>query len=160
MFCYHHLGEQALPHRADSGVDYRVTADSRRARTDHATRSACHCHCHRHRHRHCHSSVTATALLVTPDQPTPPAASVDSAASANFEGSNTPCHTAEASNADHDGKPCLHCVLCDLAGASVPPTVPTVPRDTLHELPESIDSVAFTSFIAELPQRPPSLSRA
>lgn len=98
--------------------------------------------------------ATATASLVTLDQSTPLAASAD------FDSSNTPCHTAEESNADHDGKPCSHCVLCHLAGAIVPPTVPTMPRNTLHELPESIDSVAFTSFIAELPQRPPSLPRA
>ncbi len=71
-----------------------------------------------------------------------------------------PCHASDSSGPNVDGKPCSHCVLCHLAGAIVPPTVPTMPLNTRHDSPKSIDSVSFTSFIAELPQRPPSRSRA
>ncbi|MBC7624826.1 MAG: hypothetical protein H7232_15740 [Aeromicrobium sp.] len=71
-----------------------------------------------------------------------------------------PCHTFDASATEPDGKSCSHCVLCHLAGAIAPPTMPTLPQNTLHDSPESLTSVAFTSFIAELPQRPPSPSRA
>lgn len=71
-----------------------------------------------------------------------------------------PCHASDSSSPNADSKPCSHCVLCHLAGAIVPPTVPTMPLNTRHDSPKSIDSVSFTSFIAELPQRPPSLSRA
>jgi hypothetical protein len=101
-------------------------------------------------------SVVATSAVdaATPDRsisPEPPAKS---------DVANLPCHASDSSSPDVDGKSCSHCVLCHIAGAIVPPAVPTVPLNTRHDSPKSSDSVSFTSFIAELPQRPPSRSRA
>ncbi len=71
-----------------------------------------------------------------------------------------PCHDPDVSNNNADGNSCSHCVLCHLAGAIVPPTMPALQQNSLHDTQQTIDSVSFTSFIAELPQRPPSRSRA
>ncbi|MCA3001645.1 MAG: hypothetical protein ACK5RJ_04630 [Burkholderiales bacterium] len=96
-------------------------------------------------------SAVATA---TSDQ------SILAASASDSDVAGLPCHASDSSSPDADGKSCSHCVLCHIAGAIVPPTVPTMPLNTRHHSPKSIDSVSFTSFIAELPQRPPSLSRA
>jgi hypothetical protein len=107
------------------------------------------------------SSISSTSAIATStvDAATPhQSLSPEPAAESNV--ASMPCHASDSSSPDVDGKSCSHCVLCHLAGAIVPPTVPSMPLNTRHDSPKSIDNVSFTSFIAELPQRPPSLSRA
>lgn len=69
-----------------------------------------------------------------------------------------PCHQPDAAlDGEFDGKPsCSHCVLCQIAGGTVP-TAPIVlaatgSRASLHAAAEE----RFVSFCPPLPQRPPS----
>ena len=79
-----------------------------------------------------------------------------------------PCHQSNSDNEDvadiEAAEPkkasCSHCTLCHIVGSIIPTAIPVNHHTIHHDCPQSIDAVSFTSFIPELPMRPPSLSRA